>query len=80
MDTDKTFSEAVDDYITQATYLTEDDLPHLVTLKRVAKELDNGEVTAALVNVFGVTLRALQKRKNPDAGPVDDAEAFLMEL
>jgi hypothetical protein len=77
---DKTFSEVVDDYITQADYLTDDDEPAVAALVAMANELDNGTRTPAMFNVFGVTLRALQKRKGDDAGPVDEAEAFLMNL
>lgn len=80
MNTDKTFSEAVTDYLTQADYLTEDDLPAIVALKQAAKTLDVDGVQAALLNTFGVTLRALQKRKNPDTGVADEAEAFLAGL
>jgi hypothetical protein len=77
---DKTFSEVVDDYITQADYLTDDDTPAISALRAMAEELDSGTRTPAMFNVFGVTLRALQKRKGSDQGPVDEAERFLMDL
>lgn len=80
MDTNKTFSEAVDTYLSQADYLTDDDLPAIIALKEAARELDTTGVQAALLNTFGVTLRSLQKRKQNDTGIADEAEAFLMDL
>lgn len=80
MNTESTFTEAVDTYLTQADYLTDDDLPAIIALKKAAKELDANGVQAALLNTFGVTLRSLQKRKHAESGEPDEAERFLMEL
>lgn len=80
MNTEQTFTEAVDAYLTHAGYLTDEDLPLIIALKRCAKELDADGVQAALLNVFGVTYRTLAKRKGEQDGPVSEGEAFLADL
>lgn len=76
----KTFTEAVEAYLANADYLTDDDLPMVTALRQAARELDSSGVQAALLNVFGVTYRTLQKRRGIDNGPVSEAEAFLEGL
>jgi hypothetical protein len=80
LNTEQTFTEAVDAYLTHADYLTDDDLPMVIALKRCAADLDANGVQAALLNVFGVTYRTLAKRKGDATGPVSEGEAFLDAL
>lgn len=77
LDTDKSFSEAVEVYLSQADYLGDDDLPLVIALKQAAAALDADGVQAALLNTFGVTYRALAKRKGGQEGTQNEAEAFL---
>lgn len=80
MENNKTFTNAVETYLSQADYLTADDLPLVVALEQTAAELDSNGVTAPLVNVFTVTMRGLQKKAGPKTGKVDPADAFLDSL
>lgn len=80
MNTDTTFIDAVETFVTQSAWLEETDLPAIVSLKAMARALDAGDTTPALFNAFGLTYRSLAKRRPDGDGPVDAAEAFLQGL
>lgn len=58
----KTFVESIDVFVANADWLTDEDLPALVSLYRMAEELDTN-ITAPLMSAFGLTYRNLQKKK-----------------
>lgn len=75
----KSFTEATADFIASATWLTDADLPAVVSLQQAAKELDTNGVQAALLNTYGVNYRYLMKRNGAD-NDADEAEDFLNSL
>lgn len=75
----KTFSEAVEDFLATAHWLTDADQPAIVSLQQVAKELDDNGVKAALVQQYGLAHRHLMKRAGQDTEP-DEDESFLESL
>lgn len=75
----QTFSEAVEDFLQTAHWLTDADKPAIVSLQQVAAELDRGGVKAALVQQYGLAHRHLMKRAGQDIDP-DEDEAFLDSL
>lgn len=75
----KTFTQAVEDFLEAADWLTDVDQPAVVSLQQAAAELDSAGVQAALLNTYGITYRQLLKRAGrTDA--VDEAEDFLNSL
>lgn len=48
-------------------WLTDEDLPALTTLLALAKMMDTGQATPALISQYGLTYRSLLKRKPPAA-------------
>lgn len=64
-----TYSEAMQRFLTAADdWLSDDDLPAIVTLVQLAEQLDTGGAAPAVVAQFGLAYRNLLKRK-PAAGP-----------
>lgn len=57
-----TYQEAVAAFEAASPWLTDADLPALVTLRSVAKTLDDGKANPALIAQFGLVYRNLQKR------------------
>lgn len=57
-------------------WLTDADAPALITLENVARQLDDGYDTPAMISQFGLTYRALLKRQPVEQGeevdPLDD--------
>ena len=76
----KTYSEAVEAFITQADYLTDEDAPMVTMLTLVAKALDDNGASTRLLHEFGVTFRHLRGKRNGESKVVNEAEAFLMGL
>ena len=75
----QTFTEAVEDFLQTAHWLTDADKPAIVSLQQAAKELDTNGVQAALLNTYGVTYRSLLKRAGKDMDE-DEDENFLDSL
>lgn len=71
------FKEAVTTFEQQAEWLGGADLPALVTLRRIADELDDGNMSPALLSQFGLTFRDLRKREPTGEGSSDELEAAL---
>lgn len=70
--TEVNFQSAVKGFLSSADWLTDEDLPAIMVLRAVAAELDaGGKLSPALVAQFGLTHRALLKRK-PTAAPEDN--------
>lgn len=71
-----TYAEAVDAFIEAAEWLTDADLPGLMTLKTLAKHLDNVEdgklPQAALVSQFNMAFRDLRGRAPKASGAGGD--------
>lgn len=66
----KTFAFAVEEFMKAAeSWLSAEDTPAIVTLENLARMMDDGEASPAMVSQFGLTYRSLLKRK-----PVEDAE------
>lgn len=74
------FAKSVETFVKQADWLTEVDEPAITALREIAEELDSNGVTAALVNVFTVTHRALVKKGQKGTEGFDDDEDFLNDL
>lgn len=75
----ETFSDAVNAFTEASPWLAAPHMPALVTLRTLAKTLDAGNLTPALVAQFGLTYRSLAKLA-PAATETDDPlEAALRE-
>ena len=72
-----TFTESVQEFVAASPWLTSSDAPAVVTLQRLADELDNGALVPALVAQFGLTFRNLLKRAPVEGGPADELEQLL---
>lgn len=70
------FSEAVRDFLTEATWLNASHAPSIAALVAVADELDR-EVSAALIAQFGVLHRSLLKEKPKVVDSVDPMVELL---
>jgi hypothetical protein len=78
MDVASSYAEAVDRFIESAPWLGDADMPALVALRGLAKELDKGSPQAAMVAQFGLIHRALLKRAPAAAdGPKDELDEAL---
>ena len=75
----QTFTEAVEDFLKTAHWLTDADKPAIVSLQQVAAELDANGVKAALVQQYGLAHRHLMKRAGQDIEE-DEDERFLENL
>jgi len=71
------FQDAVKRFEASADWLGDADLPALVTLRRIADELDGGNMSPALISQFGLTFRDLRKRQSSGDGDGDALEAAL---
>lgn len=78
-----TYTEAVDAFIEAAAWLTDADLPGIMTLKTLAKHLDGVEEgklpQAALVSQFNMAFRDLRGREPKSAGGSGDPVARELE-
>jgi hypothetical protein len=74
------FQDSVDRFEKAAIWLDETDEPALTTLREAAKHLDGNGISAAVLNVFTVTHRALQKKGQKGTEGFDEDEAFLSDL
>lgn len=74
-----TYAEAVQAFIDSADWLSDIDLPGVMTLKTLAKHLDGVEEgklpQAALVSQFNMAFRDLRNRAPRDQRPEDDPVA-----
>ena len=75
-----TFTESVQEFIAASPWLAPSDAPAVVTLQRLADELDNGALVPALVAQFGLTFRNLLKRAPVEDGPADELELLLGDV
>lgn len=75
----ESYSDSVERFLKAADWLDDTDAPAIAALRHLAAELDNGDGTSAMVNVFTVTHRSLlKKREKGQEG--DEDEAFLDSL
>lgn len=77
--TPETFSEAVAAFKSSAPWLGAPHMPALVTLRKLAKALDTGDLTPALVAQFGLTYRSLAKLAPAEDAPKDPLAKALEE-
>lgn len=73
----ESFQGAVETFVGEASYLGDQDLPAIVTLRRIAAQLDEGEMSPALISQFGLTFRDLRKREPKGEPPADELEQAL---
>lgn len=75
-----TFRDAVKAFENDAAWLGAADLPALVTLRKVAAALDDGDLSPAMLAQFGLCYRSLLKRAPVEStGPVDPLEQALQD-
>jgi hypothetical protein len=69
-----TYEEAVDRFLVAATWLTDADLPGVMSLRSLAKHLDafTGLPQAAILSQFNMTFRDLRNREPKGNGGTDD--------
>lgn len=72
------FTQAVEKFLGNAPYLSDEHLPSIVSLQAIAEELDSGKVTPAMLAQFGLTHRALLKA-NPETAAHDDEVDQIIE-
>lgn len=72
-----TWTESVNDFEAEATWLTGVDRPQLVALRAIAAALDNGTFQAALISQFTLIHRDLVKRRPDGRREVDDLDAAV---
>lgn len=78
MATTRPFTLAVNKFKRSAKgWLTDADAPAVASLTEMAKALDAGELSPAMLGQFGLAYRNLLKRQPVDDGPVDELEALL---
>ena len=77
--TAETFGEAVAEFVSSAPWLGSPHAPALMTLRTLAKALDGGDLTPALVAQFGLTYRNLAKLAPATPSAPDPLEAALEE-
>lgn len=77
--------QSLDQFVANADYLTESDLPQLKALYAIARQLDGGKFQAALISQFTLTQRNLTAKRGatePDGDPVaefmKDPSAWLL--
>ena len=75
-----TFRKSVERFLEAATWLDETDQPAIATLQHAAEHLDTQGISAAVLTVFTVTHRALQKKGQKGTEGFDEDEAFLNDL
>lgn len=81
MELPNSYIESVKRFVENADWLTEEDTPSLIILRKLAIELDTGRANASVVAQFGLAHRALLKRQPkpipmppaPPADPLEDA-------
>lgn len=56
------FTDAVDEFVSASPWLGAAEAPAVATLRSLARRLDGGDDSPALVGQFGLTHRALLKR------------------
>ena len=61
------------------SWLTPADAPAITMLTEMAKALDAGELSPAMLGQFGLCYRNLLKRQPTDDGPADELESLLSE-
>lgn len=76
----RTFKTATEAFLKSADWLGDDDLPAIITLQKIAAQLDEGGLQAALVAQYGVTYRSLLKQRPAGEGDDDDPAAELIGL
>lgn len=74
-----TFTESIEEFVNASDWLAPEDTPAVVTLQRLAEELDRGPLVPALVAQFGLTFRNLLRRKPTGDSPSDPLEAALRD-
>ena len=74
------FQQSVERFEKAAVWLDETDEPALTALREAAEHLDSNGISAAVLNVFTVTHRALQKKGQKGNEGFDEDEDFLNGL
>lgn len=72
----ETFTEAVDKFISSASWLTDEDAPMVAGL-RIAGQMMDKKFSAATLAQFGLCYRTLMKKRPEAAGEEDELEALL---
>ncbi|MFD1505267.1 hypothetical protein FE374_09340 [Georgenia yuyongxinii] len=76
----RTFVSSLRSFQKASPWLGPEHDPALVMLEAMAKELDGGELTPALLSQFGLAYRSLQKlAPRSDRGEVDPLDEVLAE-
>ncbi len=76
--TDNAFHSAVDEFVSASPWLAPQHAPARATLYALARQLDAGDLTPALVGQFGLAYRNLAKlapAEKPAADPLAEALA-----
>ncbi len=75
-----TYEEAVEAFLDAATWLTDADLPGVMSLRSLAKHLDafTGLPQAALLSQFNMTFRDLRNREPKGVAGADDPLAAAL--
>lgn len=73
----ETFEEAVKLFEQASPWLSDADLPAVMELRMIAKELDKGELSPAMLAQYGLTYRSLLKRAPVGDDAEDELEAAL---
>lgn len=74
----RTFKSSVDRFVKASPWLGDEHEPALVMLRTMAKELDDGHLSPAMLSQFGLAYRSLAKLAPPSAGePADPLEEAL---
>ena len=77
--TPETFTDSIESFVTASDWLTPEDAPAVLTLRKLAAELDSGPMVPALVAQWGLTYRSLLKRKPTGDFVEDPLEAALRD-
>lgn len=76
----RTFKSAVDRFVKASPWLGDEHEPALMMLRAIAKELDAGNLSPAMLAQFGLASRSLAKLAPAAASePADPLEAALAE-
>ena len=76
----RTFKSSVDQFVKASPWLGPEHEPALVMLRAIAKELDGGDLTPALLAQFGLAYRSLAKLAPTGEGEeVDPVDALISQ-
>jgi len=77
-ETAESFRESVEAFVSASPWLAPPHAPAVTTLRVLARKLDGGDLTPALVSQFGLTFRSLAKLA-PAAPPAKSPLAAALE-